>query len=378
MKKVGLLTCYMDNFGACLQAYALQHKINECGYSSEIIRYTPIRAVQKHSFIINLAIRLNNFRLQLFDRNMYYYNRRLSCFRAFRRDYLHFSKEYYNTEESLMSNPPDYDRFVVGSDQLWNPLIHGNKNNKAYFLRFEKDPVKKIAYAPSIGISQFPDELKDELAAFVSDFSFLSVREASGKKIINEISNKKCDVVIDPTLLLKKDEWEQLASKSRLTIEKPYIFCYLFSDQEIITQYVEYAKQALDCEVYIIPFTKTQTESPYNKLADIGPVEFVSLIKNAALVITDSFHATAFSTNLNTPFYSFYRNSAKDRNNMNSRITDFLSMVHLEDRIISEGISGKDCRNKPDFAVSNAELEKRREIDYKKLKNALAGEGSIV
>lgn len=260
--------------------------------------------------------------------------------------------------------------FIAGSDQLWNPLIHGGKNNKAYFLDFVDLPKKRIAYAPSIGIEKIPEENKEEFIRLVKQFNNLSVRELSGKKIIEEFTGKKCRVVLDPTLLLPKDEWLSVASKP--LYKKPYIFCYLFSEREYTGEFVEYIKNKLQMDIVTIPFVKSEYSRNSIKIKNAGPKEFVSLIANASLVITDSFHATAFSINLNVPFYSLYRNSLDEKNNMNTRIDNILNLVDLESRRITcKAEFPESVELNIEFEKSNKILEERRLADKKYLFDAI-------
>ena len=226
--KVALMTCYMNNFGACLQAYALQTVIRELGNDCDIIRYTPIPSVKEYPLWFRAAYTIRNRLKGIRNFKFRYENYRLNYYKAFKREYLIFNDTYYPTIASLYQNPPEYDAFVTGSDQVWNPLIHENTNNKAYFLDFVPQGKKRIAYAPSIGLSELPAECGEEMGQLIDRFDTVSVRETAGKKIIEKISKKECRVVLDPTLLLTREQWLKITKKP--SVQKPYILCYLFSE----------------------------------------------------------------------------------------------------------------------------------------------------
>jgi hypothetical protein len=374
MKKVGLVTCYIDNFGACLQAYALQRVIIKQGNMCEIIRYTPNKDLSNTNKVVKI-IKYIWRKLRSITNETYSYElSRKSQFKLFREKFLIFGRTHYDNIDMVFSNIPQYDSFVVGSDQLWNPLIHSNSNNSVYFLDFVQDDKKRIAYAPSIGLSILPDIYKDEMARMLMKFDTLSVREQEGANIVEEITGRPCRVVLDPTLLLARDEWYKIAAEPIPKIEEPYIFCYLFGNGDYIGEFVEYVKQKTNYKVVLVPYTKREYDSSNIKIKKAGPHEFIGLIKNASLVITDSFHATAFSINFNIPFYSLLRNSTTELNNMNSRITNILGMVGLENRLImSVEDFPAEINLEIDFTAANQEIAKRREEDIRFLRDAIGG-----
>ena len=370
MKKVGLMTCYMNNFGACLQAYALQHKIDELGLDCEIIKYTPIRAVKEYSFLIKVGRRLYSLIKGFANIDFRYENYRNRSFVRFRKKYLTFSNENYLKEEELYSHQLKYDCYVTGSDQIWNPNLFNGQANPIYFLDFVPDGKGRVAYAPSIGVSSVSDSYKTEMKKYLARFDAISVREYEGKEIIDSIIECECRAVLDPTLLLKKNEWEALLHDK--IINKDYILLYLFSDREYIGEFVQYVQEQLGIDVVTIPFNKREYYSNHIKIKKAGPLEFLNLIKNASLVITDSFHATAFSINLQVPFYTLLRNTEKETNNMNSRIYSILSFTKLENRIIRDKEAFPDKINlEIDFSEADKRLQEKREQDIDFLKSAL-------
>lgn len=372
MRKIGLITCYADNYGACLQAYALQQAIIKTGNECEIIKYTPIKSLKEHDRVYKFVIPIIRLLKVIKNRKSIYIYQRIMRrkFLQFKKDYLIFGMKSYVDIELLYKSPPIYDVYITGSDQLWNPVIHGLTNNKAYFLDFAPEGKKRVAYAPSIGISKIPVNCINEMKILIEKIDEISVRESEGKRIINEISDKECPVVLDPTLLFGKVFWSKIMKE--YNNKKPYIFCYIFSEQSYIEEFIEYTKKLTEYEVVIIPYTKAQTKKGYRMIYDAGPKEFIGLIKNANLVITDSFHATAFSINLNVPFYSLLRNTHNELNNMNSRIFSILKMFNLTDRLITNKKDyPKNIKCEMDYSVINKKLLQLRERDLNILKRMI-------
>lgn len=368
-KKIGIVTCYMNNFGACLQAYALQETLRKNNYENELIRYTPIKSLVKYNIFIRIGLKVRLF-LKSFKNVLYKFEfHRAFKFDKFRKQYIKFSKENYKKLDDLYKKVPNYDAFLVGSDQVWNPLIHNNQNNKAYFLDFVKDDRLKISYAPSLGVSDLPIELKNDMKTMLKSFSAISVRENTGKKIIDEISDIECRVVLDPTLLLDKTDWNKIA-KNPIS-DKKYILCYIFSDFEYVEEFIKKASEELNLKIIVIPLHARKYNFEYDEALDIGPSEFVGLIRDASLVITDSFHATAFSLNLNVPFYSILRNKSNEKNNMNSRINDILKSTDLENRIINETSINNKLDLNVDFTKANDYINTKRQQDVQYLLDSI-------
>ncbi len=367
---IGLMTCFVDNYGACLQAYALQQTIKKSGNDVEIIKYIgeqgyePDRGWKK--WIRNPLFRWIRRRTNL---SYEFYCERRGAFDAFRNRYLEFSSQSFHSFAELQKKANIYDAYVCGSDQIWNPnLYHGN--NHCYYLDFVEPGKKRIAYAPSIGISSIPVEYQRDMKELLNRMDVLSTRERTGAEIVTELSGRECRTVLDPTLLLSKEEWSSVARKPDVNV--PYVFCYVFGDQEYIGKFIHMVKEKTNLPILTIPFSAREQKPELEEVTGAGPEDFVGLIKNASLVITDSFHATAFSINLNTPFYTMLRNGEGDRNNMNSRVLDILHDLGLQDRIIS---GEKDFPDKLDmdlsFENSNSILFRRRKEDIQFLFDAI-------
>lgn len=338
MKTVGLMTCFLDNYGACLQAYALQHTIIDKGYHCEIVKYTEpvgyysknLKETLKNSTIYNIARCLISKKYK----TTYKFEKiRRKNFEKFRNHSLIFSEKTY-PKYSTLKPAPKYDIFVCGSDQIWNPTFY-DKCNPAYYLDFVPDNVPKISYAPSIGLSDIPQEYVFDFSKYLKRFDAISVREKNGVELIERYTGEKAKWVLDPTMLLEGKEWSELIPEKKV-YNKPYIFCYLFGRQEYYSDAIERLQKETGLDVVIIPFSERDLNKKYHQVCKAGPIEFLSLIKNAQYVLTDSFHATVFSILFKVSFFTLLRNNDNDVNSMNSRVYSLLSMLDLEDRFLNK------------------------------------------
>jgi Polysaccharide pyruvyl transferase. len=377
MRKVALVTCFLDNCGACLQAYALQSSIQKFGLTCEIIKYIGPDGYDHRTLprriISGLAKNRFTFGfLSLFSskiKGKYYIKTKSLKFDRFRRKQLCFTKKRYFSFDELDSAVLDYDGFVAGSDQIWNPTFY-NGNNRVYFLDFVKESKPRIAYAPSIGITAIPKEYEDDFRTLVNKFDYLSVREQKGVEIISKYSDRECRLVLDPTLLLTGDEWiKRFKTHNK---KRKYILLYLFGEREYYQNFINCVTAKLGLEIVCIPFTEKDSQnSKYRRVFDAGPIDFLSLVSNASLVITDSFHATVFSILFGTPFYTLLRGDPSDPKNMNERIFSLLNIVELTDRIVSKFNSSFSFSTEMDFSIAQAKIAELRRSSIAYLKEAL-------
>lgn len=372
--KVGLITYYGDNCGACLQAHALQNVINELGHNCDIINYNGVKDFPKPP----MSTRIKNIKgpKDLFIKAYLKLSKKENTtskgvYDKFRREKMRFSDEYYDSFNTLSLNPPNYDAFVCGSDQIWNPTFRQNTNNRAYYLDFVPSGKKRISYAPSIGTTNIPQECKVEMSELLNKIDYLSVREQEGSEVIKSVAELDAEVVLDPTLLLTRKYWDKIHSDVR--IEGKYILTYLFGEMEYEYEFIKHMSQKLGVKVVAIPRNRKDLMSNHELVYDVGPAEFVNLIKNAEMVITDSFHATVFSLIFNTPFYSLLRNEIDHKYSMCSRLYSILNLVGLESRIITPSVKINEIKGHfdIDFIDVDKKLEKERSRCIEFLKNAL-------
>lgn len=378
MKKVGLITYYGDNYGGVLQAYALARMVADNGYECEIISndflwlWSGVRKyLRKWN---NLMEAIRNPAGYLKKRKTYRRYRpqqasRHARFEDFRSRNLRIRKTGYSTYQEYLNDPPRYDIYLCGSDQIWNPNLYCD--NGFYFAGFAPEKALKISYASSIGVSSVTGKQADFMAPLLNRLDIVSTREQKGAQIINRISRKKAAVVLDPTLLLDAEAWSKAAAP-RL-IEEEYVFCYLFGERDYIAEVKGKVAELTGLKVVCIPFAARELESDDEKIFDAGPAEFISLIQNASLVLTDSFHATAFSLNLKTPFLSLCRFARDDKKGMNDRLVTLLTMVGLQNRLVDAGDAIPAERLlEVDFEKAHDRLERKRREDLRFLLEALS------
>lgn len=328
--KIGILT-YHDttNYGAILQEYALAKTLNEYGCDCEVIQYR-CEAVENREKLFNLknmSIKKIIKFLLLGNSNRIKYNE----FKKFTKDKIKESQFIYNKnniEESVVI----YDKFIVGSDQVWNTQLSGN--DMTFFLDFCNYSNKKYSYAASFGVSTLDRTTISNIKNLLDDFNFITVRENEGSKIISNLLDKEVPVVLDPTFLVDKNEWKQLARTGRYKMDKKYILLYLIQDKKNTLQYARKLAEKMRCEIVYINISPYR-ERGVNNVRDASPYEFLELLKNAQFVITGSYHGVVLSINMNLNFV-FEIKSATD--NYNSRINTVIKLFNLEHRKINHNI----------------------------------------
>ncbi len=331
MKKVGIITMHRPiSFGSSLQAYALQKKIRDLGYDCEIIDYQYPNKLHK----------VGQNRLKLFVRYTIHYIINLLFglpslvesirFKKFRKKYLKLS-EYYKDAAALVGNPPIYDIYCTGSDQVWNSNF--TKSDTSFLLSFIEGK-KKISYASSFAVDYVIEEYKDNYSRFLSQYDNISVRENSGIKLVQELTGKQAVQVCDPTLLLTESEWLPLISDSKIKIDKPYLLVFMLSysynPYPEVNHIIDTIQKKLGLHTIVLSGTKADyLRKNTTVIKNAGPNEFLYLFKNASFVITSSFHGVAFATNFAKPFYAIIKDGNSD-----SRLISTLKMLGLEDKVL--------------------------------------------
>jgi len=349
MYSIGILTTYFSmNYGATLQAYALQKKLNSLGYKAELIRYRNLEAgiyipkavqlsISKESKIKKIKRRFSNLLIKMRRSAIptVYENVRNSAFSAFIDQYIPLSEHVYNSPKEFFTalRTQRYDAYICGSDQIWNPVAHNF--DPVYLLNFDTS-AKRIAYAPSIAYHNLDDAEWRRISDAVRGIDVLSVRERSAKQMLSKYLDVDIEVMIDPTFLLERNEWIQLDSKLKLPVK--YILVYLLNYNEnpaFASKTInQYAKEN-ECEIVCLPYTNINFDKGIqcHRLFDVAPNDFIALIKDAVCIFTNSYHATALSININKDFYVFTNKA--NQTGIQSRIEDLLDILNLQQRGIS-------------------------------------------
>ena len=360
MKKAGIITINdFNNYGNRLQNYALQTVINRIGIDAVNIlnNNIPIKGNKEKFTIKKIIIMLINF----VRREKHYNTKRKEKFEYFNNKYMKNSKETI-----IMDNVPNnlheqYDYIVIGSDQVWNYKL--DRISKIDFALFSPKE-KNISYAASFGISEISDEWKGKYIQGLNNISHISVRETRGAEIVKELVNREAQVVLDPTLLLNREEWKKIEKKPDQLINKKFIVTYFLGklSKERKKRINEIGKKY---DLKIINLGKLKYHDEYTA----GPCEFLWYIKNAEIVFTDSFHACVFSIIFDRTFYIMERE--ENITSMNSRIDTLLDKFKLRDRKFKDW---NEVKLEHNYSHVQPILEKEQEKSIKFLKDALGVE----
>lgn len=370
-KKIAIVTWIKYyNFGTFLQAYALQAELLKLGYDPCLLDDRTIveegrQVVSRSNVLKRLYYSCRQLLIDLYRKGLTYYLKEKQSIRLYNR----FRHRYLNVDmhiQPLSALDERYDVFVCGSDQIWYPssMIF----SPYYYLGFTQK--KKIAYAPSMGTSRYPEIFKPKVKPLWDRFYRLSVREQIGADIVGSIVGKKVPAVLDPTLLLDRKDWEELVTENTFC-KQEYVLCYLLTYNETYIHFVvDYARRH---SLQIVSFALVGQRNDFaNKLLTAGPREFLSAIKYAKVVFTDSFHATIFSLHFRKMFYTFKRFADDDPNNQNSRVNNLLQLVELQNHFVSmDNLKKLDCLPAIDYDKVELKLLSERNKSIQYLKEAL-------
>ena len=365
--KIGIVTFHKSyNYGSALQAYALQTYLAQKGYEVNIIDFILIRDFQQyhlfrtHLYKIHPKVFIRDVRRLL--RNI----KRKNNFNRFSKKYFLLSEKTYNEKSNLSELNQIYDCFICGSDQVWNPTWYNNTNptRKDMFLMTFARPEQKVCFAPSFGIEELPDEWRAWFQMQLATFPCVSVREQAGAKIINNLTGKTAEVLIDPTLMLDKKDWFRIAKRPKnVDVKHSFILTYFLGERpEQAEKDIQDIQRESKQTVYHF-FDQSQPD-----IYACGPSEFLYLISKADIVLTDSFHASVFSFLFEKPFI-VYERSEKDGVNMNSRLNTLLSMLDLKRKYKASGLKNGffECN----YRIGQEQLKEERMKAEKFLRKAM-------
>lgn len=354
------------NYGTALQSYALCAKLRQLGYKESLL--LPFDNKNIFKSFVKWVLSWTGI-IQKRQKKAFVKSKALEKLYNFQQENYHLDRFYLGCQIDRMIKRTD--AFISGSDQIWNAWYSFSPHN---FLDFAKEK-KRIAYASSIGTNDFPEEYKPQIKALLSKYSHIGVRETTGAKAISALLGRY-DVmqVVDPTFLLNAEEWRRLAQDAVIEFKLPdkYIFCYFLGNNPGYLKQLSEVKEVYGItDVIMVPATENkQYRIPdATTYMDAGPKEFVYLIQHAALVCTDSFHATAFSINSSINFVHFVRCLDSDTASQNSRIYDSLSHYNLVSHIYNKDSAL--WHETIDYTPVQAQLSKDRERSEKFLINAI-------
>ena len=355
--RVGILTWhYYSNVGSNLQAWAMQHVLEDMGFDACFVNY-----------------RRREFDGERFPRGVVKaflddlpFGPSFDTWR-FQRDELRQTRKTYDSVE-VRSICGEFDALVCGSDQIWAPNVF----NPVYMLDGVEDGVRKVSYAASIGLPDIPAALRGQYKSLLSRFDFIGVREEQGRDLIVNELGLDATTVLDPTFLVARDTWLSLADGTRAAHE-PYIFCYFLGAPSRYVDAVERAARETGLRVVAyLPEAGDAELSGCQTLRKMAVPEFLGWLSGASLVLTDSFHGIALSANLGIDFLAYRRFDEGDALNQNSRVLNILGKLGLLDRLMP--LDGCDF-TKIDWTAISAKLDAEVAPSRAFLVEALRGVG---
>lgn len=364
---VGLLNFQFSdhNYGAVLQAAALENVVTQLGYNVEHINYIPyhngLKNRLKKSFFGHLV------KVILGKSSFFNYVTNQNVFEKFRQQWITRTSTSYHTSSDLDSISSNYSAIIVGSDQVWRQSMHSTPTDSyAYYLQFASDTTLRISYAASFGVDYWEKSKNQQketaIKNSISKFNSISVRESSGVGICAEQFNKKAVHVLDPTLLVNSEFFEKIINNVNEKTQSDIVYYKLDITSHFIEQLHSFStseKMSLE-NIY---YTKEQF---FNKYIPVSL--WLYKIKNSKLVVTDSFHCVCFSIIFNKDFLCI-----KNKKRGESRLISLLALLGLSDRLIDEYELASKLNKMQDIDYNqvNKNLETHKIESYSFLKNAL-------
>ena len=353
-KKIEVITLHrIVNYGSVLQAYATQYILRKKENEVEFIDYYPERM-----HMLGMLKRIKN-KSNLLKKNILArtiariimipsYIQRFIVFKKFIKKYLNMTPKTYTSEEEIENDVPQADIYCTGSDQVWNTGWN-ERIEYPFFLKFAPENKKCIAISASFGKSELEEE---ETRKLLSKYSAISMRELSGVKIVEDLGFNNAVNVLDPTLLLSREEWSKLASNKYEN--QDYIFVYNLNRNKNIDNYVQKLAKEKKLKIYYVSYCLHEFYKKGKMKCNVKVEDFLALIKNAKYVVTDSFHATAFSINFNTQFMIVFPEK------YSTRVRSILEITKLESRIVKDSNDISLSDEKINFNEANEILKIKR------------------
>ncbi len=377
--RVGIITFYNGNinYGGILQAYALQKTIENLGYECRQVCLDNTISEKLTLFQkIGTIIKLGTSAIEIYQRKKSQEEkerllrdirpRQKAGFIGFEKSIPHTSKSFKPDEMSELDS--EFDMFVCGSDQIWTPNSGGFRpvpHKLNYFLAFTQK--YKISYAASFGTDRISDKYARLIVPLINDLDAVSVREKNAKKLLERRISKDITVVADPVMLLSSSEWQKIMIKPK---ESNYVFAYVLGKKDDSRFFIKKCSRELQKLLITVPYIGDYSNSDKDfgdkQCIGITPGEFLGYIQNADYIVTDSFHCAVFCVLLEKQFLVLRRSGDSEKGAMNSRLTDLLKVLSLEDRLIDDSYSNLTAYGKIDYSKTNEMVRKlsRKSIDW--------------
>lgn len=368
-RDVAIVSCHdKTNFGSVLQAYATQYAIQRLGFNGVTVnkrglgkdiargrtRYYASHLLDVDLYKAKLGFVGHRLKQKLDSEFKSQMRQRGDAFRRFELNEFELSQELASFDQ-LESYLSSFDSVVVGSDQLWLPV---NIDGDYFTLTHVPQGVRKISYSTSFGVSELSKSYLEKVGRFLQSFSCISVREETGRRLVEEATGNTCEVVCDPTMLMSKREWAEVAKRGTgLIPDEPYILCYFMGNNQWNRECaIRYARNRnLKIVAIAHPDEYVSFDADYADYYpwSAGPAEWVGLVDKAEAVFTDSFHGTVFSNIFHSKYFVFRRHKKQSAQSTNSRLDTLLDVLGVPERI---------CESVLDFDRIESE-----EIDFEKV-----------
>lgn len=388
-KKIGIAAVtYKENFGSALQTYATQYTLEKLGYDARIFEIKGVhREIHIKKLLYYIGRMFDPVELKYLIANLKSRSRKTASastdhyahdMQIRKKVYADFNRKWNKMLpvvkgwKGLSNQAAEMDAVVVGSDQLWRP---SNIVGCYFTLEFVPDDVKKIAFSTSFGVSELPATLHKHAKRFLSRIEHISVRENSGADIVKKESGRDATVVCDPTMMMTAEEWMQIQDRKPFA-DGRYILMYLMGENPGQRDFVKRLSKQIGCRIigllhgatYIASDEDVVDEKPYN----VGPSEFINLIRNAEYVCTDSFHCCVFSILNSTKFFAFRRWPDGSKFSANDRLYTLLDFTGLSNRMLrgTEDVS-KCIADEINFKDVLERVDEKRKMSMEYLTKAL-------
>lgn len=370
MKKICISTWYQSwNYGTGLQAVALSSFLEERGYECYFLEDDRIEARKKEKTTAKLknvveaildgrAITKICFYKQLQNKNI------------IQIEYMEQNNKVFTIKDAgdIEELNKQFDIFIIGGDQVLNPYFLEDK----HLLTFVNNSKHKFSYGSSVGVEIIPESLRDRYIKYLGKLDYISVREKMSMKALSFL-NKPVQEVIDPTMLLDKQQWNRFLQDARVdryVQNRKYILGYFIGNNKQYWKYLSEMKKCTNYPIVIIPINHNACWNMYHKCFETSPKEFLWLIKNAEIICTDSFHATIFSLLFEKEFYTLKRFASGASDSQNGRIQNILEKYDMKNRFIDP--ESQFIRNSVlQSEAVKKEMDREREESVKWLEKAL-------
>lgn len=365
-----------NNYGTILQSYALYSILREWDYDVKVLNDKYISSsecISKYGIPTRfqyLKSEIKKFFTKRDSIEQIIYERERKCNKSKHKLIQYCTKNVDYKHLHLLEK--QFDAFICGSDQIWTP--DESFFDPYYFLSFVKNK-PKIAYAPSIGRTSYPEEKRSQIATLLTTFRTISAREETGKQILTCLTDKPIHVCIDPTLLLESKKWITKLNLTSCTnsSDNNYVLCYYLGENDWYRKKVDTICNEKNLRKIVIPWLEKDIANiPQSEIIIPDPIKFLELILNASYIFTDSFHGFIFSLLFHKEVFVFARFSDKDIASQNSRVKDFCKKLNLNERYIN--INDKfNLNDKINYQYVDDILNELREDSISYLKNSLKG-----